>query len=86
MWLLIGFVDLYLIRWEIPFINILHFIIQGPLNTLQFPLYLIHDFLYLMDFYITIYIVYYIGIRNNIKNNLLRQKKQKHKTQTYHIV
>ncbi len=77
MWLLIGFIDLYLIRWEIPFINILHFIIKGPLNTLQFPLYLILDSLYLMDFYITIYIVYYVGIQNNITKNLLRQKKQK---------
>ena len=89
LWLLIGFIDLYLIRWEILFINIFHFVIKGPLNTLQFPLYLILDSLYLIDFYITIYIVYYVGIRSNIKKNLLllnRKNRKKIHRDYHHIV
>lgn len=84
-WLLIGFVDLYLIRWKIPFLNLLHFTIKGPVDTFQFPAYLILDLLYFIDFYVTVYIVYYVAVRRNIARHL-RLKKKRRPITTHHRV
>ncbi len=71
LWLLIGFVDLYLVRSIVPWINLSHFLFKGPVHTIQFPAYFLLDSLYLLDFYVTLYWIYYAGVRRNITANLL---------------
>ena len=71
LWLLIGFADLYLLRMStVPLLNIFHFVVRGPIDTLQFPAYVLLDVLYLGDFYLTLHWVYYVGTRRNIMHNL----------------
>ncbi len=71
LWLLIGFVDLYFIRWKIVAFDVIHFLFSGPVNSLQFPAYLALDLLYIGDFYVTLHWVYYVSVRRNVTKNLL---------------
>lgn len=71
LWLVVGFADVYLLRWfTMPLLDVLHFTLRGPINTLQFPAYVLLDVLYIGDFYLTLHWVYYAGVRGNIMRNL----------------
>ncbi len=72
-WLLIGFVDLYLIRYPIVLWNILRFVLRDAAVTAQFGAYLALDLLFVAEFYVTLGLVYYLGIRRNVRENLLRK-------------
>ena len=61
-WLLIGRVDWYLLRWTIPIVNIFWFLFKGPIDTLQFLAFFIHDIFYLVDYVGTFYLIHRLGI------------------------
>ncbi len=73
IWLLIGFIDIYLLRWSILFIDLIHFLFNGPITTLQFSAFILLDLLYILEFYLTVHILYYRGIRRNVQYNLLKE-------------
>ena len=57
-WLLLGFVDLYIFRITIPVVDILYFFIKDKYISIQFLSYLTLDFAYIVEFHLTLYILY----------------------------
>lgn len=74
LWLLIGFVDLYVLRYPIFLVD-LTILIFNESMTFWLILYIVLDVLFLIEFYVSIYVVYYIGVWRNIKENLLVKKE-----------
>ena len=73
-WWVVGFVDLYTVRVLVPIVNIVHFTVfavPGHDSALQFAAYLLLDVLFVAEFYVTLHFVYYRGIRQNIRKNLI---------------
>ena len=76
LWLLIGFIDFYIIRLKIPIIDFLYFFLWRRNDWRIFLIYLSLDLFYIFDFYFTLHIVYYKGIRQNVKRNLLSRRRK----------
>lgn len=75
LWILIGFVDLYLLRYTIVIMDIMYFtVFAREIDTFQITTYLLLDVLMIGEFYFSIYTVYYNGVWKNIKDNLLAIK------------
>ncbi|KKL78209.1 hypothetical protein LCGC14_2027140 [marine sediment metagenome] len=71
LWLWVGFVDLYVLRYKAVLIDVLHFALSGPADTLQFPAYVLLDVLYIVDFHLTFYLVYWVGTCGTVDRLLL---------------
>ena len=62
-WLLIGYLDWYLFMWTILIINVFVFMFKGPLDTFQFVAFFLHDIFYIIDYKLTFFFIYYLGIK-----------------------
>jgi hypothetical protein len=76
LWLLIGFVDLLLFRVLTILIDFIVFLALDSIGTTQSLLYIATDLIYVLEFYLTLNILYYIGVVNNIYNHLVVVKKR----------
>ena len=72
LWMLTGMLDLYLFRLTIPAFDLLKFTLFGPVDTLQFPSYLLLDALYVLDYYGGFYLVYKLGVWVNVTANVVK--------------
>ena len=72
LWMLTGMLDLYLFRLTIPVFDFLKFTLYGPVDTLQFPSYLLLDALYVLDYYGGFYLVYKLGVWVNVTSNVVK--------------
>lgn len=78
-WVLIGIIDYYLIRiplFIVDFIYYFIFLIQDDHSALApFIYYFILNFLYLLESYLSIYLIYHKGIWMNIMNRIKKEQK-----------
>ncbi len=72
LWMLTGMLDLYLFRLTIPAFDLLKFTLFGPVDTLQFPSYLLLDALYVLDYYGGFYVIYELGVWSNVTVNVVK--------------
>lgn len=75
LWILIGFLDNYVLRYTIAIIDISYFLlISHRVEYTQFLMYLILDILLIIEFRVSIDFIYYKGIWNNVEKNLLTKE------------
>ena len=76
LWLLFGFLFLYLVYWWIPIVDIIHFT-SRPDRNVQFAIYLILDVLFILEHWVSYLLVYKSGIVNQIRFQFPKKKRDK---------
>ncbi len=71
LWLWVGFVDLFALRYKALLIDLVHFTLSGTAGTSQFAAYLLLDVLYIVEFHFTFYVVYWAGTCGTVDRMLL---------------
>jgi hypothetical protein len=73
-WLLIGYIDLFLFRFSVFIVDLILFIVTDSFITTQCLVYFMIDALYLIEFYLTFYLLYNIGVIKNMIRHLNRSR------------
>jgi hypothetical protein len=79
LWLLFGYIDLFLFRWTTLIIDIYTFSTSNVLSGNQAISYLLLDILYIIEFHLTFYLLFSMGVINNIQvviSNVYRSTSQ----------
>jgi hypothetical protein len=70
-WTWMGFLDFFLFRNEIMVTDVIYLTVSSRIVTFQGAYYLVLDALTWLEFFFTLWLVYYVGIRYNVHSVLL---------------
>jgi hypothetical protein len=79
IWILFGFIFLYFIYWWIIIVDLVHFLKKSNPNTAQFIIYIIVDFLFIIEHWMSYILVYKCGIVRQFNFYFPKEKENKKK-------